>query len=133
MKNFQISGKLFLYLATLLAVSWPALAHHSDKMFNRDAPITKQGVVKEFQFTNPHAWVIVDVTNDDGTVTTWGFEAGAPSTLMRANIRPTDLPPGTLITITGYPMHDGRPAAEWITATLEDGTVLDPESGFQIR
>ena len=54
-------------------------AHHSDVMFEEKKEITVQGVVKEFQFTNPHSWLLVDVTNKDGSVTTWGFEAEGPT------------------------------------------------------
>jgi hypothetical protein len=62
--------------------------------------------------------VLVDVTNADGTVTTWGFEAEGPSTLTRAGIRRSDFAPGTKLTITGHPMKDGRSAAAWMRATL---------------
>ena len=113
-------------------IGWPAQAHHSDRMFDLDAEIALEAVVKEFQYTNPHAWLIVDVENDDGTVTTWGFETGAPSSLIRAGIRPADLTPGTRLTIRGHPMRDGRPAAEWTTATLENGRKLDPGLGFRV-
>jgi hypothetical protein len=64
-------------------------------MFDMGAIITVEGVVKESQYTNSHAWLIVDVENDDGTLTNWVFETGAPSSLMRADIRPSDLPLGT--------------------------------------
>ena len=92
-------------LTGLIAISLPALAHHSATMFDEHSEITVSGVVKEFQYTNPHSWLLVDVTNDDGSVTTWGFEAEGPSTLMRAGIRRSDLSPGTEITITGNPMR----------------------------
>ena len=58
-------------------------AHHSMTMFDPVKEVTLEGVVKEFQYTNPHSWLLVDVTNEDGTVTTWGFEAEGPSTLRR--------------------------------------------------
>ena len=117
--------------AALLAV--PALAHHSAVMFDDSKEITVTGTVKEFQYTNPHSWLLVDVKNDDGSVTTWGFEAEGPSTLTRAGIRKSDLTPGTAITITGNPMRDGRPAAIWVRATRGDGKQLDPRAGFAIR
>ena len=50
-------------------------------MFDEKKTITVEGVVKEFQFTNPHSWLLVDVTDKNGKVTTWGFEAEGPSTL----------------------------------------------------
>ncbi|MDG1851486.1 MAG: DUF6152 family protein, partial [Gammaproteobacteria bacterium] len=90
-------------------------------------------IIKEFQYTNPHSWLIIDVTNDDGSVTTWGFEAEGPTTLTRSGIRKSTLPPGTKITITGHPMKDGRSAAAWVVAELEDGTVLNPRAGFVAR
>ena len=86
--------------------------------------------MKEFQYTNPHSWLLVDVKNADGTVTTWGFEAEGPSTLTRAGIRKSDFMPGTELSITGHPMRDGRPAASWVKATRGDGKDFDPRDGF---
>ena len=117
--------------AALLAT--PTFAHHSAVMFDDAKEITVTGTVKEFQYTNPHSWLLVDVKNDDGTVTTWGFEAEGPSTLTRAGIRKSDFPTGTAITITGHPMRDGRPAAAWVKATRGDGKAFDPRAGFVIR
>ncbi|HLF10178.1 MAG TPA: DUF6152 family protein [Gammaproteobacteria bacterium] len=111
----------------------PSFAHHSAVMFDDAKEVTVSGVVKEFQYTNPHSWLLVDVKNEDGSVTTWGFEAEGPSTLMRAGIRKSDFSPGTEITITGHPMKDGRPAAAWTKATRHDGKDFDPRAGFAIR
>jgi hypothetical protein len=67
------------------------------------------------------------VTNPDGTVTTWGFEAEGPNTLLQAKIRRSDFAPGTEITITGFPMKDGRPAAAWTKAVrASDGAEFYP-------
>lgn len=112
--------------ATWLALGASASAHHSATMWDDEKEITLEGVVNEFQYTNPHSWLLVDVTNDDGSVTTWGFEAEGPSTLMRLGIRFGDLRPGTKITITGRPNVDGRPAAAWLRLVREDGKVFNP-------
>jgi hypothetical protein len=114
-------------------VAAPVFAHHSAVMFDDTKEITVTGTVKEFQYTNPHSWLLVDVKNADGTVTTWGFEAEGPSTLTRAGIRKSDFTAGTEITITGNPMRDGRPAAAWIRAKRGDGKDFDPRAGFAIR
>jgi hypothetical protein len=106
------------------AAAPPAVAHHSGVMFDEEKEVTVQGVVKDFQYTNPHSWLLVDVTNADGTVTTWGFEAEGPSTLMQRRIRRSDFSPGTKLTITGRPMKDGRPAAAWLKAVRADGVVF---------
>jgi len=101
-------------------------AHHSGVMFDDQKEVTFEGVVKEFQYTNPHSWLLVDVTNKDGSVTTWGFEAEGPTTLIRNGVRPKDLSFGTKLTITGHPMKDGRPAALWLKAVRADGVEFYP-------
>lgn len=113
--------------AAVLAVA-PLLveAHHSGVMFEETKEVTLEGVVKEFQYTNPHSWLLVDVTNKDSSVTTWGFEAEGPSTLMQRKIRRSDFTPGTKLTITGHPMKDGRPAAAWTKAVRADGVEFYP-------
>jgi hypothetical protein len=124
---------LLLAAGVLVVTAVTGGAHHSGAMFEEQKSVTFEGVVKEFQLTNPHSWLLVDVTNEDGTTTTWGFEAEGPSTLRRAGIRPSDLRAGTALTITGHPMKDGRPAALWVDAVLADGRRLDPRKGFEVR
>ena len=112
----------------------PAAAHHSGAMFEERKTITVEGTVKEFQYMNPHSWLLVDVKNKDGTVTTWGFEAEGPTTLMRAGIRPSEFKTGTKITITGRPMKDGKPAATWEYAVrTSDGKKFNPREGFAVK
>jgi hypothetical protein len=122
---------LVVAIAILMAV--PAFAHHSATMFESEKTITVEGVVKEFQFTNPHSWLLVDVKDKNGKVTTWGFEAEGPSTLQRSGIRPSDFKAGTKLKITGRPMKDGSPAAIWVEATREDGKHFDPREGFKVK
>jgi hypothetical protein len=104
----------------------PSTAHHSYAMFADDKTVTLTGTVKEFQYTNPHSWLLVDVPQDDGTMQTWGFEAEGPSTLMRAGIPKSALPPGMKVTVTARPMKDGRPAGAWMKLVTEDGKTLVP-------
>jgi hypothetical protein len=105
-------------------------AHHSGTMFDEKKEVTLEGVVKEFQYTNPHSWLLVDVTNADGSITTWGFEAEGPSTMMQRKIRRSDFAPGTKVRITGHPMKDGRPAAAWTKGVrLTDGMEFFPRGG----
>ncbi len=120
-------------IGVMVLAAAPSFAHHSAVMFDDAKEVTVTGTIKEFQYTNPHSWLLVDVKNDDGSVTTWGFEAEGPSTLTRAGIRKSDFMPGTAITITGHPMRDGRPAAAWIKATRGDGKEFDPRAGFAIK
>jgi Family of unknown function (DUF6152) len=122
-----------LSIGALAVLTIPLLAHHSGAMFEKEKTITVEGVVKQFQYTNPHSWLLVDVKNKDGSVTTWGFEAEGPSTLQRAGIRPSDFTAGTKLKITGHPMKDGSPAAAWVEATRADGKHFDPREGFKVK
>src|SRR4030095_11003462 len=110
-----------LSIGAAAVLNIPLLAHHSGAMYEKVKTITVEGVVKQFQYTNPHSWLLVDVKNKDGSVTTWGFEAEGPSTLQRAGIRPSDFAVGTKLKITGHPMRDGSPAAAWVDAVRADG------------
>ena len=126
--------RTLIFAAALAAVAVPAVAHHSGAMFDEKKEVTLSGTVKEFQYTNPHSWLLVDVKGNDGKVTTWGFEAEGPSTLLRAGIRKSDFAPGTPVTITGHPMRDGRPAAAWMKATrMTDKKEFNPLAGFAVR
>jgi hypothetical protein len=129
----MIKNKLIALLSAAVLAA-PVLAHHSGAMFDNDKTVTLEGVVKQFQFTNPHSWLLVDVKNKDGSVTTWGFEAEGPSTLQRAGIRPSDFKAGTKLKISGHPMKDGTPAAMWIDAIrVDDGKHFDPREGFKVK
>ena len=126
--------RLAMIACALVALVRPAAAHHSGAMFDDKKEVTLTGTIKEFQYTNPHSWLIVDVKGGDGKVTTWGFEAEGPTTLLRAGITRSDLTPGMQITITGHPMRDGRPAATFMKAVrLADNKVFVPAAGFAVK
>lgn len=126
--------RTLIVAAVMAALSIPVVAHHSGAMFDDNKEVTLTGVVKEFQYTNPHSWLLVEVKGQDGKVVTWGFEAEGPSTLLRAGIRKSDFAAGTQVTITGHPMKDGRPAAAWVKAVrLSDKKEFNPLSGFAVR
>jgi hypothetical protein len=113
-------------IAGFLLAPAAALAHHSAAMFESEKTVTLNGTVKEFEYTNPHAWLWVVVTDDKGEETLWGFEAEGPSTLMRAGIKKNSLQPGDAVTVIARPLRDGRPAGAWVSVTKADGTVLAP-------
>ena len=111
----------------------PVLAHHSGAMFEKEKTITVEGVVKEFQYTNPHSWLLVDVKNKDGKVTTWGFEARRTEHPAARRHPSERFQPGTKLKITGHPMKDGTSAAAWVEAVRADGKRFDPREGFQVK
>jgi hypothetical protein len=99
-------------------------AHHSAAAYDRDSEVELAGTIKEFQYTNPHSWLIVEVVDKTGKTVDWGFEAEGPSTLLRAGIKISLLKPGEKIAAKGHPLKDGRPAAILVSVTKADGSVL---------
>jgi len=116
--------KILLAVSAAMLVS-VAVAHHSAAMFDHSKIVTYTGVVKEFQYTNPHSWLQVLITGPDGKTVEWGFEAEGPSSLKRIGIEAKTFKPGDKVTIVANPMRDGRPAGAWITATTSDGKVYN--------
>lgn len=101
-----------------------ATAHHSDAMFEREKVLELSGTVKEFQFTNPHTWIQVDVKDDKGELVEWSLEWGSPNQLGRQGIRPSSFPAGTAVTIRTNPMRDGTPAGSFVGAKFADGKTI---------
>jgi hypothetical protein len=110
--------------AVAIAVTLPSWAHHSDAMFERAKVLELQGTIKEFQFTNPHAWVQVVVKNAKGEAEEWSLEWGSPNQLGRQGIRPSTFPVGAGVTVRTNPMKDGSHAGAFIGAKLVDGKTV---------
>jgi hypothetical protein len=102
----------------------PALAHHSFAMFDQEKTIELQGTVKEFQWTNPHSWLIVDVTDATGKVAEWGLELGSPAGLARRGWKPKTLVPGDKVTFKAHPYRTGEPGGQFVDVKLPNGTVM---------
>lgn len=113
-------------IAIAMAAPRAAGAHHSTAMFEPERRVTLNGTIKDFQWTNPHAWIQVAVPGADGKPADWSFECGSPNTLSRQGWKPSLLKAGDTVTIVANPMKDGTPAGLLYTVTLADGRVLGP-------
>ena len=102
----------------------PALAHHSFAMFDAETTLVLEGTVVEFQWTNPHSWLQVEVTDDAGETVEWSLEMGSPGGLARSGWRPRTVVPGSEVTVSVHPLRDGEPGGQILTVTLPDGTVM---------
>jgi hypothetical protein len=118
------SSAAALVLFASAMVAGIASAHHSDAMFEREKVLELSGTVKEFQFTNPHTWIQVDVKDEKGELTEWSLEWGSPNQLGRQGIRPSSFPAGTAVTIRTNPMRDGTPGGAFIGAKFADGKTI---------
>jgi hypothetical protein len=101
-------------------------AHHSFAMFDQTTRVTLKGTVTEFQWTNPHAFIHMDVAGADGKVDAWHIELNSPNNLKRQGWKSSSLKNGDKITLITYPLRDmsEHKGGLFITLTLADGTVL---------
>lgn len=102
----------------------PVFGHHSFAPFDMNASMTIKGVVKDFQWTNPHVWIQVMVQGEKGPAVEWSIEATSPAGLNKKGWKPGSIKAGDTVVIEAHPLRDGRRGASLISATLPDGTVL---------
>ena len=101
-----------------------AYAHHSFAMFDAEKKVEIEGIVKEFQWTNPHAWIMLNVAGDQGAPEAWAVEMNGPSGLVRQGWKPKTSTPGMPIKLVIHPLKDGTHGGQFMQVTLPDGTVI---------
>ncbi|HYV64183.1 MAG TPA: DUF6152 family protein [Bryobacteraceae bacterium] len=111
-------------LGAALFHATPALAHHSNVAFEVTKVITITGVVKDFQWRNPHTWVLLTVDDGKGGKVDWAVEGRAPGVLLRAGWTKNSLKPGEMITVDMSPAKDGSKTGLVARVTKADGTIL---------
>jgi len=109
-----------------------ALAHHSFAMFDRNKETTIAGTVEDFQWTNPHSWIELDVPNENGGVDKWSIELNSPNNLARQGWHSNSVKPGDKISVIIWPLRSGEKGGLFISLTLPNGQVLD-ELAFRNR
>ena len=107
----------------------PAFAHHSFAMFDAEKKVTLEGTVKEFQWTNPHSWILMTVSNAQGQPEQWAIEMGGPSGLARQRWVPKTLTPGMKVKTVIHPLRDGTAGGQFMAITLPDGTQMGNPDG----
>jgi len=103
----------------------PAVAHHAFAAeFDRDTPVQLTGIVTEMKWANPHAWIYIDVEDENGNVVNWALETRAANSIIRLGWRPKDLPVGTILKVEGFQARNGSSTASLAGATFPDGRAL---------
>ena len=122
-------------LAALALAATPALAHHSFAMFDQTKQMTLAGTVHEFQWTNPHAFIELDVANG-GRTQRWAIELNSPNNLTRQGWRRTSLKAGERLSVRLAPLRNGQPGGLFLDLRKPDGSVLDsglPKNGTPVN
>ena len=118
-------------LGVLLFVS-SASAHHSFAAeYDNNKQVTVKGLVQKVAWVNPHAYVYIDVTDENGKVTTWAFESLSPNALARQGWSRNSLKVGESVTVQGYLAKDGKPLADGsVHANSKSITTADGRKVF---
>jgi Family of unknown function (DUF6152) len=109
-------------LASALAV--PLFAHHGQATYDETKLATIMGTVSDFQFTNPHALLFLDVKDDKGRIEKWTGEGTSPNMLVREGWDRKTVKPGDLVTATGHPARNGSNAMRVEKVILPNGKEL---------
>ncbi len=96
------------FVAGLLLTSLPAFAHHGDAGRYEDAITSLSGTVVVLQLINPHASIILDVTDESGQVLRWQAEVSSANSLARIGWTRDTLKPGDKITVFGRVVKSGE-------------------------
>lgn len=113
---------LSLAIIAAAAFSVQADAHHSFAMFDATKNVTLSGTVKEFEWTNPHSWLRVNVVDEKtGKPVLWALELSSPARLTTMGMHADSVKPGDKVSVTFHPMRDGTRGGQFIQAELPGG------------
>ena len=133
-----MANRIAAWLATgslALAAGTAALAHHSFAMFDQKKMMTLDGTVHEFQWTNPHAFIELDVASG-GKLQRWSIELNSPNNLKRQGWVRNSLRPGEKVKVRIAPLRNGKHGGLFLDLTKPDGKVLDsglPKDGTPVN
>jgi len=99
--------------AALVAMTGAVAAHHSFAMFEQEHPLEVTGVVKEYKYTSPHSFIILEIKDKDGSTEAWNLECGSPSQLARDGWTGKTLKSGDELRMTIEPLRSGAPGGAW--------------------
>jgi hypothetical protein len=119
------NARVLVWLGLAAVLSSTALAHHSfSAEYDDKKPIKLTGKVTVMRWSNPHAWIYLDVKGKDGKVVNWALETGGANALFRRGWRKEDLPAGTVLVVDGWQARNGTPTANASSITFTDGRKL---------
>ena len=125
MRNRKIVATIVGIGGIVLVCGASILAHHAfSAEFDATKPVRLRGKITKMEWINPHAWMHLEVANEDGTLDNWMIEAGPPGALVRRGWRKDSVAPGIEVLVEGYQAIDGALRANGRDVTFPDGTRL---------
>ncbi|HIF86856.1 MAG TPA: hypothetical protein EYQ30_08530 [Gammaproteobacteria bacterium] len=119
---FRIGVATLALTGLVLTAYVPAVAHHAfSAEFDPNRPVVLRGPVVRVEWVNPHTWIHLEVTNEDGSKTVWMVEGGTPNTLLRRGLSRGSIPIGAMIIVDGYQSKDRSARANGRDITFADG------------
>ena len=126
--NMRRSIFRFLALAAGVIFLWnPVFAHHSTAEYDMTTLSSVKGTVTEFEWSNPHAYIHIDVVNDKGKTEQWTAELASIGMLSRVNWKRDTVKPGDQITIIGYRAKSGTNYMRLNKIVFANGQELSAE------
>jgi hypothetical protein len=114
-----------------VALAAPAFAHHSFAMFDAEKLVTLNGTVKDFEWTNPHSWIRINVADTAGVERQWAIEMNSPAQNAQRGWKSDTLKPGDKISLTIHPLKDGSRGGQFMTVKFADGKSLTNDPNFK--
>lgn len=114
----------FLAVICLASVSIPVFAHHGTAAFDVSRTVKMNATVTQWYWANPHCFLRFDYKDDKGEVEHWVVETSNPPDMINKGWSKTSLKPGDQVTVTVYPVKNGKPIGRLVTVVLPDGQTL---------
>ena len=123
---FQRAKVCTLAILAVAMLAGPSfvMAHHSFAMYDMTKTVTLSGSVTSFEWTNPHAYIELDVTPKEGSTQHWSMELGSPSILQQSGWKYKDIKFGDKVTVVFNQLKNQDRAGLLVQVTLPDGRIL---------
>ena len=111
-------------VAGLAAVGGELQAHHAVAgVYDLNTEIVLEGRLQKMNYRNPHANLILEVSNDDGSTTEWTLTTASTQVLTRAGVNRDSIQVGEFLRITALPARNGNPSGFIRRLELSDRAI----------